>query len=184
MANPNSPFGLRPVHHIIGAEYNGQTNRYYIDTAVTIFGIGDIVRLGGSGDSNGVPTVLRGTSGGAPIGVITSIEADRENQTRTVVAVGESAYVNVADSPDIIFEIQSDVDGVVADDLGLVGSLTVTDANTTTGKSNIVLDANGANNDFRIIRKKQISDNELGAYAVVEGLLAQHLYGSRNTTDI
>ena len=185
MANVNAPFGFRPVKHLTGAEYNGKVNRYYVDSAAAIVGVGDWVKHEGSADADGIPTVERAASADAVIlGVVCAIEADRENQSRVKIGATESGYVLVADAPDLVCEIQTDSDGFAAVDTGLVATVTVGDASATTGKSTTVLDMDGANADFRVLRKKLVSDNEFGAYAVVEGVFVQHLLGSRSTADV
>lgn len=192
MANVDAPFGFRPVKHISGAEYNGQTNQYSINTAVTVFGVGDPVILSGTADTNGIPGVLRAPDDGLIIGVIASFEPDRENQGRTTLNVGESSLVNVVDSPDVIYEIQVNDSGIVLNDIGNIADFVVGNANTSTGKSIYELDGSdiGTGDDLRILRKKQIEDNTIdtvaanGAFSIVEVVFTKHLLSTRSTTAV
>jgi len=185
MANVNAPFGFRPVKHLTGAPYNGKVNKYSVDTAAAIIGVGDWVKLEGSADSEGYPTVERAASDDAVIlGVVVAVESDRENLSKIRIAADEDGVVFVADAPDLVCEVQTDADGFAAVDTGLVATVTVGDASATTGKSTTVLDMDGANGDFRVLNKKLITDNAYGAYAVVEGVFVQHLLGSRSVADV
>ena len=192
MANVDAAFGFRPVKHISGAEYNGQTNRYYVSSPGTVLGIGDPVVLAGSADTNGIPTVVRAADDGLILGVITSIEADRENHGRVTLGATDTGYVNVSDSPDIIYEVQVDDNGIVLNDFGNIADFVVANANTTTGKSTFELDGSdiGTGDDLRILRKKQIDDNTItttaseGAYAIVEVVFTKHILSTRSATAV
>lgn len=133
MANVNAPFGLKPVKHLNGSPWNSQVNLYFIDSADTnAYYIGDAVKSasGVAGDTTtGAPAVtLYGTrnaasTSGAMRGVVvglgssvqtpggsapqafdpTNLEAMFIPATKT-----KDYYVWVVDSPDVVFEAQTD----------------------------------------------------------------------------
>lgn len=123
MANANRPSGLSPVKHITGAPFNGQGNIYQIAAADTnAYAIGDPVISSGNGDANGVPGITIAAATGAIRGVILGLGISTgnaidfgsglfnpNNLNSTIRPSGAQAtdwYALVADSPDIIFEIQ------------------------------------------------------------------------------
>lgn len=123
MANANRPMGLWPVKHLGGAPFNGQANVYQIAAADTNgYAIGDPVKFAATADANGVPGITLATTTGAICGAIvglgvstgvgTAYEAgifnpNNLNQTiRPAAAQATDWYALVADSPDIIFEVQ------------------------------------------------------------------------------
>ncbi len=131
MANVNAPFGLRPVKHLSGANWTQQVNLYYIpSTDTNAYFIGDAVQSAAGGDTlTGASAVTlygtrnsASTSGairGVIVGIGTSVAtpggnfpgAFDPNNLNTVTIPGTKAYayyVWVVDSPDVIFEGQSD----------------------------------------------------------------------------
>ncbi len=77
MANVDRPAGLKPLKHVSGAPYNGQTNMYLIpSTNGTATFIGDLVSLGGSAgaagtvvngyDVEGMPTIVQSVANTGP----------------------------------------------------------------------------------------------------------------------
>jgi hypothetical protein len=120
MANPNTPFGLRPVQYLNGSPWNGQARQYYIpSTDANAYAIGDPVKtLTGAADSNGVSAVTLATagSGNAIRGVIVSAggtvfagpSLDTTSLETTVIPASKTKnyYVLVVDDPMVIFEIQ------------------------------------------------------------------------------
>lgn len=123
MANASRPSGLSPVKHLTGAPFNGQGNIYQIAAADTnAYAIGDPVISSGNGDANGVPGITIAAATGAIRGVILGLGISTgnaidfgsglfnpNNLNSTIRPAGAQAtdwYALVADSPDIIFEIQ------------------------------------------------------------------------------
>lgn len=123
MANANRPTGLSPVKHITGAPYNGQANLYSIASGYgTALAVGDPVGLSGTADSNGVAGIILGTTG-TIVGVIVGLGllenslANPSNLDQIIRPASSTGtwYALVADSPDIIFEVQEDsVGGALA----------------------------------------------------------------------
>ncbi len=118
MANVDSPFGLKPVKHLSGASWNGQTMRCFLNTSESnAMFIGDAVDLGGTADAKGVaPTVVKATVALTnPIfGVITAFEYDPTNLSLNYRTAGTARYCYVCCDPDVIFEIQGDSVAVIA----------------------------------------------------------------------
>jgi len=85
MANANRPWGLKPVKSLIAGDWDGRGNVYNIVStdSISSYHIGDVVKLSGTGDANGIPGVTKfsagdstgssGINGGGPVGVIVAI---------------------------------------------------------------------------------------------------------------
>lgn len=128
MANTSRIAGFKPVKHLNGSPYNGQANIYEVPAgeAVPVF-VGDLVKLSDSAATGGYPAVeaVVGASAqvaavpvvGSVVGIINakldpidgtmsggSISLD----TPVYRAASTKQYVLVADSPDLIFEVEAD----------------------------------------------------------------------------
>lgn len=186
MANANRPMGLWPVKHLTGAPFNGQGNLYQIAAADTnAYAIGDPVVSSGSGDANGVPGITLAAATGNIRGVILGLgkstgnaiafeaglfNPDNLNQTiRPSGAQASDWYALVADSPDLIFEVQEVGTGtaLAAVDIGLNTNLLVGANNGF--QSGWLLDnaTKGTTSTLqvRILGLNRSQDNAFGAYA-------------------
>lgn len=131
MANANRPSGLSPVKMTNTAPFNGQGNIYQIAAADTHgYAIGDPVISSGSGDVRGVPGVTLAAATGNIRGVILGLGTfeggifnpnNLNSTTRPAAAQTTDWYALVADSPDIIFEVQEHANGtqLAAANIGL-----------------------------------------------------------------
>jgi len=179
MANANRPSGLSPVKHLTGAPFNGQANIYQIAAADTHgYAIGDPVVSSGSGDANGVPGITLAAATGAIRGVIVGLGTSESgifnpnnlNQTiRPAAAQTTDWYAMVADSPDLLFEVQEVSGGtqLAAADIALNTNLLV---GTNNGfQSGWLLDnatkGTTATLQVRLMGLSRRSDNAFGAYA-------------------
>lgn len=130
MANTNAPFGLKPVRHVTGSPWNGQTTTYYVKSDNTVaFYIGDVIQATNTGDvTTGLPgATLFGTRGststsGNPRGVVVGI-ASAAGTAGVTVPVGadpsnlealyvpatktKAYYLYVCDDPTVIYEAQT-----------------------------------------------------------------------------
>lgn len=159
MANPDQYFGLSPVGHIGGAQWNGATMKCYIpasggtSSAVAMF-VGDPVCLDGSADASGqYPTIKMATAGNTnPIaGVITSFEpvspaygATANLNLQIIYRPADTAmYANVCFDPTVLYQIQGDSVAVIAyTDVGSCFDFIATHSgNTVTGLSGIELNS-------------------------------------------
>jgi len=182
MANPNRPNGLVPVKHITGAPYNGQGNIYCILAANTSgFAIGDPVISGGSADANGVPNIAIYGGTGAIRGVVMGLgtseaglfnPSNLDSTVRPAAAQATNWYALVADSPDLIFEVQENSNGtqLAATEVGLNQILkSGTNNGFVSGwLLSSVTDATPATTAtlaFRLLGLARRADNAYGAYA-------------------
>lgn len=182
MANVDNPRGLTPTRMLSGAPYNGAVNRYYIPaTDATATFIGDAVKLAGSADADGVPTIAQAAAGDTLVGVIVGFEPDRDDLSLQYRPASTARYALVADSPDVVFEIQEDSVGgaLAAADVGLNADLVVAAGDTDTGRSAMELDSStkvSTTAQIRVLRLIPRVDNEIGANAKWEVLINEHQY--------
>lgn len=187
MANTDTPFGFKPVKHLIGAPWNGKANVYYVpSTDNTALFIGDAVKSGGTADATGkYPTVTQATAAAAIRGVIVGFGDNPNTMTnpdypmRRYRPAATAMYVFVVDDPFVIFEIQEDSDansiGIAM--VGLSTDIVVGSGSTTTGKSGMELDSSDtatALGQCKILRLVNRDDNELGNYAKWEVTIIEH----------
>lgn len=178
MANTDSAFGLKPVAYRSGKPYNGAANKYYIPaTDATAVYVGGLVKLAGSADANGIPTVTGNVSAGnVVVGVVVGVDpvegVSSINLDRTYRPASTAMYVWVADDPEVVFECQEDGDTtpIAAASVGLNATLiNLTSGSTSTGRSSMEIDsttvATTATLDVQILRLAQKPDNAIGAYA-------------------
>ncbi len=172
MANVDRPHGFTPLKHITGAPFNAQGNLYNIASDYgTAIGVGDIVKLAGSADTRGVPTVAKAGATDLPVGVVLGRIPNPDNLSLTYVPASVGGYVMVCDDPDIIMIAQED-GTLTADDIGLNTKPTVTGVNTSTGISTEEIDFSEAGSTntlmLKILRLYDIEDNAIGANAECE----------------
>lgn len=203
MANTSRIQGFRPVKHLNGAPYNGQANVYYISSAAANIGVGDLVVNAGSASAAGTPTVTGVAAGStAACGVIVGVlnaKMDPVAGTMTggsialdtpqYVASSGSAYVLVADSPDLVFEAETSNGTPSAADVGLNASHAATAFDTTRGISQQSVDmgtkATTAALTLKILGFVNRPDNEIAASAKVHVVINNHQYkGSTGTAGV
>jgi hypothetical protein len=189
MANANTPRGLSPVGTITGAAYNEQGRLYAIaNDGSNTYAIGDVVKVAGSSETQGIPYVTKAASTDTPVGVIVGFRVSDPG----VSLVGNTLALNtlylplnsglryafVVDDPSVIFQVEGDATGVAAADIFKNAGLTITANQTTLGQSqplsNTVLNASSflaiASSGslalpLQIIGLEQLENNETGAYA-------------------
>jgi len=171
MANVNRVNGFKPVKYLNGAPYNGQCTMYSTSTGdgVAMF-VGDLVKLNGTADANGVRGVAQAAAGDACVGVVVGIVPSMTAlDTPQYRAASTARYVLVADDPNIIFEGQEDgaTDPLEMVDVGLNVNFVVGAGSTTTGASGMQIDSNteaaGATLPLKLMEPVQRPDNELVA---------------------
>lgn len=187
MANVNQPRGFTPIGYMDGRPYTGAARRYYKDTTAGIIGIGDpVIRVTSSSDPEGGPEIVRATTGAAITGVVVGIDPVRSNLSQNgYLAAADVGYVYVADSPDLLFEVQ---EGGASTALAVtqigkhIDSVTALNANTTTGRSKYELDngAVAADNTWRIERLSSAPNNAVGAYA--KWIVSANLHTEQNAS--
>lgn len=188
MANSDTPFGFKPVKHLLGAPWNGKVNTYYIPVgnAAAIFK-GDAVKSAGSADATGkFPTIAQAAAGEVIRGVVVGfgdnpyVMTHPDTPNRDYCPATTAMYAFVVDDPFVIFEIQEDSDGaaLAVTEVGLSTDIaTVGTGSTTTGKSAMVLDSSDtatALGQCKLLRVVDREDNALGDYCKWEVLIVEH----------
>lgn len=175
MPNPDTPRGLVPLRNLSGTPYNGATNVYSTaaSSGAEIY-VGSLVKLSGTADAGGIAGVTGNVAtGDAVIGVCTSVVPVTASSPMYRLASTES-YVNVADDPNLVFEVQEDSTGgaLAATRVGMVADLSsLLTGSVVTGKSTMTLDSSTATatgdgtEDVLILGLSQRSDNEIGTHA-------------------
>jgi hypothetical protein len=202
MANVSRINGFRVVKHLNGSAYNGQANLYFVSAASDEILVGDVVKLGGTSDVNGIPTVALITAvGDMPVGVVVGIFPSNYNPTGKLttgsmaldlpaeaqIAAGASGYVQVADAPDITCEVQTSNGTLPLTAVGLNISPVITTSPLTrtsaTVSSPMTVDTGTALGTstlmFKILGFSLKIDNEAAAAdAKVQVMFNQHQFGS------
>ena len=192
VGNVNKPFGLVPLRRLDGACWNGATQLCYIpSTDSTAVAAGDAVKLAGSADSNGIPTVAQCAAGDAIFGVVTSVAFSSLDTEASLVyrAASTNRYVNVCVDRNVVYKIQEDSVGstLAATDVGSVADIVVAAVDTTLGMSKMMLDsstaATGSSAQLRIIALASDPNNAIGDYADYEVVLNENeLHHAANGT--
>lgn len=189
MPNIDSPMGLRAVKHLNGSPYNGQFNSYSVKASGAPNGIfvGDAVKLATDADANGVPYVTSVTANTDTIvGVCVGRLFDPDNLTLKYLPANIAGTIFVADSPDLIFEIQEDGTSAVAN-VNLNASLVnFTSGSTTTGVSGMELQTSSVATtntlQLHIMGYVQRSDNDVAAAnGKVLVMINKHQYANQQT---
>lgn len=194
MANANRPSGLSPVRYLNAGRWTGGGRAYCIPStdSTNAYAIGDPVKLAGSADAAGVPTVVLGTAGAAVVGVIVGMGGikygsgyyDPTNLNTILIpqTKAQNYYVLVEDDPNVIFRIQEIGTGTqfVAADVSLNANFI---AGTNNGYvSGFLLDnsteATTSTLNCRLLGLSQMPGvtNVFGAYAKWDVLLINHYY--------
>lgn len=183
--------GFRPVKHLNGSPYNGQSNVYFMAAAnADVVMVGDVVKLAGDARSpTGVPTVARHAGGateaavGVVVGILFSGVGDVTNMppvtdlnTPVYRRASTDRYVLVSDSQDVVYEAQT-VGGTFATaDVGQNVEVDVTAGSTTSGASGMGIDlatlATTATLPLKIVGFPNRPDNAIGdsftrAYVII-----------------
>lgn len=173
MANANVAFGLKPVRMADGSPYNGATNLAYMpSTNGTALYIGDPVKLAGSADAAGVPSVTHCAAGDTISGVVVGFQ-DGPSMLLGYGAASTARYPLLARGQDIMFEIQDDGVGgaLAAADVGLNADIIVAAGSTYSRRSGVMLDtstkATTATLALRITGLSQRPDNAMDTNAKV-----------------
>ena len=201
MANTSRINGFRAVKHLNGSPYNGQANLYYVSSAADEILVGDIVKHGSTSDANGIPAVDLATTE-VPVGVVVGIMHSKfdpvgkmnsgatalDTPTSSQIAAGASGYVLVADSPDIVMEVETSNGTPAVTDIGLNATLANASRTSTTATSPATIDvatfATTSTLNFRLLGFSQKVGNEVGASAKMLVMFNRHQFGAVGTTGI
>jgi hypothetical protein len=193
MANVSKINGFSPVKHLNGSPYNGQATIYSHSSGdATALFVGDVVKLVGSGNAQGIQYVTASTAGtagtglaavGVVVGVInTKLDPVTGKMTNGSIALDTPQYVPasteqyllVADATDVIYEVEATTAGsaytFTAADVGLNANLYAGAGSTATGNSAYSLDmadsGTTATLPFKIVGVSQRPDNAMATTAV------------------
>lgn len=173
MANPSVNGGLKFVGTILGDAPGGCVVACTLTSdAASQIGIGDPVKLGGSGDGNGIANVLICNTGDRIFGVVEGVLPDRS----TLLSEGlkyraTSTYrllaVRPADNVSL-YEIQEDnATGNLANtSIGFCANLNMSTCSTLSGLSTVRINSASANTaigQVRIVGYVQRGDNNISA---------------------
>lgn len=201
MANTSRVNGFRVVKHLNGSLWNGQTNLYYIASAADEILVGDQLKLSGSGDANGIPGADLATTE-VPIGIVVGIMNSKFDPTGKMttgsmtldlpnaaqIAASGSGYVLVADSPDIVMEVETSNGTAAATDIGQNATVANGARTAATVTSPATIDvgtfATTSTLNFRLLGFSQKVGNEVGASAKVLVMFNRHQFGAVGTTGI
>ncbi|MHA2047057.1 MAG: hypothetical protein ACW99G_19885 [Candidatus Thorarchaeota archaeon] len=166
MANPDTPFGLRPAFSLSGGPWNGQTMRCWFSSGeATATFVGDLVDITGTACVKGCcPSIQRSSSVASAaehFGVMTSVEPFLNGTTQAGMhyedhgaytvsnaryrLANEDRFVQVCVDPNIFYLIQGD--SATTSAVGNAGSnaifIETHSGSTVTGLSGIELDVSG-----------------------------------------
>lgn len=146
MSNTDRPNGFRIVSRKDGAPYNGAFRKFYSPND-NLFK-GDLVEQETSGTTSGdgrYPGVDRIDAAGDRIaGVVVGWEVDPDSLGNLYHAASTTYAVYIADVNELIMEVQSDDNTMVAADVGLNISPAITAGTTATGLSNMEINGDTA----------------------------------------
>jgi hypothetical protein len=156
-----------------GSPFNGATNLAYVpSTDATALYIGDPVKLAGSADTAGVPSVTRCAASDTISGVVVGFQ-DATSMLAGYGAASTNRYVLLSRGQDILYEIQEDAVGgaIAAADIGLNADIIVAAGSSYSKDSGVMLDtstkATTVTLPLRIVGLAQRPDNDLSANAKV-----------------
>jgi hypothetical protein len=205
MANTSRINGMRPLKYTAGSPYTGEAKLYYVASAGDEILVGDVVKLAGSADANGIPSADLAGVNDTPIGVVVGVMHSKFDPSGkmnsgstaldvpavTQIAASAAGYILVADNPQIVFEIEAGTGGtaLAATDVGLNGKIAVgarTSATTTcpTVWDTAVAAATTSTYMLQLIGFTQRVGNEIGASAKLLVRFNVHQYQSVGTTGL
>lgn len=198
MANANKPMGLSPHSYVSGARWNGQATMYVsLASNTNALAIGDPVVVSGSGDANGVPSIVLATAGagntvtGVVVGLGNTVyggDVGGTNQFASVIVPASSpvnVYVLVADDPMLVFEVQEGGAGTALATGDCFNNINLLSGANNGYASGWLLDNNskgtGVTLQCKLLRLVQRPDNAFGAFAKWLVTLNNHTFSSGTT---
>lgn len=178
MANVSRPAGYRPVRHLNGSNWNGQTQLFFVPaTDSTAIGVGDLVKLvAGADTATGKQIVARVSNAttDVPVGVYIGKVIDPNNlniPNNTMRAASTATYVLVCTDPTVVYEAQLSGTysftsaGATSQASGKNFGTTLTAPSATTGISGMQVDLTTANTTatlpLKLLELAPRTDNDL-----------------------
>lgn len=170
MPNASNPRGLVPLRDASSKAETGGLEQFFVPASdATALFIGDPVVKNGTADAAGVAAVVRAAAGGPITGVVEGFVPNGTTDTAGYRAASTAAYVLVRTAPNQLYEIQDTAGTVVAADVGLNVSMTLTAGSTFTKRSAVTVDgatkAATATLPLKIVGLAQKPGNDYGANA-------------------
>lgn len=185
MANTSRVNGFNPIVKGSDGPTSGKVGYYYVQAAdATAIYIGDLVKLDGSSDANGVMSVTKVATTTVPIiGAVVGVSivpGSLDTPQYRAALVGR--YVYVADDPAQIFEVQSSNGTPAVTDVGMNATFADAGGSTVTGQSGETVDFGTLTTlntaQLQIIGFTQRQDNAVGANAKLLVRINLHQYRS------
>jgi hypothetical protein len=138
MANVSRIVGLRPVRHLSGAAWTGQTETLaFLAADATAAYVGNLVKFSGTADANGIASITSSTADadlhtGVLVGMVPDYSNLNNPSAYRVASTARTAMV-IVDST-VVYEIQADAATAITD-IGLNVGLNYTAGSATTGLS-------------------------------------------------
>ncbi len=175
MANTDAPFGLTPIGTTDGSDYHGKLREveFLATDAVAAF-IGDLVKLTGTGGTDGkTPVVAQAAAGDSSVGVLVSLTPTFEDEgslTTNHRLASTSRKGFAAFGSDVLYAIQEDSVGgsLVTGDIARNVDVVVGAGDTITGISGMEIDSDSvvdATAQLRLRHVQRAIDNALGTNA-------------------
>lgn len=187
MANPNAPFGLRPLRRIDGGIFGRYGYDYTIASGLAQnLAVGDLVARTGTGKN--ITIGVNGVGGAPAVGVFMGCKyKDVKGNvvyspnwvSGTVTFAAANAQAIVVDDPKVIFLARMSAGFVVADP-GQFAGIVFTAPNAALGVSQQTIDSadiTGTLDNVKILGLHNDGVNAYGSFALVEVLIAFHEYG-------
>jgi hypothetical protein len=201
MANTSRINGFTVIGRL-GGHTLGKANLYYVASAADEILRGDVVKLGGTADGNGIPTADLCGATDVPIGIVVGIMHSKFDPAgkmttgsttldlpgATQIAASGAGYILVADDPDLELEVEASNGTPAATDIGLNASHANGTRTSSTVTSPAYLDfgteATTSTLNFQVLGLVRRVDNEIGASCRLRVRFNVHQYKSVGTTGI
>lgn len=201
MANTSRPNGFSVINHL-GSGYQGKLSLYRVASAADEILKGDIVKLGGTADANGVPTADLCGASDVPCGVVVAVLHSKFDPVGNMttgsvaldlpaaaqIAASGAGYILVNDDPNVILEAETSNGTPAVTDIGLNVSHANGARTSSTVTSPATIDfgteATASTLNFQLLGAVQRVGNEVGASMKVRVRFNVHQYKSVGTTGI
>ena len=201
MPNVSRINGFRVINDSAGGN-KGVARLYYVASAADEILAGDIVKLGGSADANGIPTADLCLPGDVPCGVVVAVlhsrfDPDGKMTSGSValdlpnvaqIPASGAGYILVNDDPHVMLEAETSNGTIAVANFGqniqhANGTRTAATI-TSTATLDVATAATTSTHNFQILGLVRRVDNEVGASARLRVRFNRHQYNSVGTTGI
>ena len=180
MANADNPNGLKLVRTLSGGPHTAQLRTYeHPSSDGTAVYVGDLVKMSGTANTDGVPTAIQAAATDTVIGVVVGLQPKYGSLEINYVEASTARNMYVCIDPHAIYEIQEDSGGgnIAVTAVGNNADVVVGSGSTTTGSSGMELDSSDvktATAQLRILQLVQREDNAVGDNANWEVMIYEH----------